>query len=200
MLDENRHVFPRHTRIEPPIVVGGEGCYLIDRDGKRYLDGSGGAAVSCLGHGDPEVTEKIKAQLDRIAFAQTAFMSSEPAEALAALLAEKSPGLDRAFFVSGGSEAVEAAIKLARQYAIEVGKPSKHRIISRRQSYHGSTLGALGAGGNAWRREPYAPLLVEASHIAPCYPYRDQRDDETAEQYGQRTANELEAEIERLGA
>ena len=195
MLDENRHVFPRHTRIEPPIVVGGEGCYLIDRDGKRYLDGSGGAAVSCLGHGDPEVTEKIKAQLDRIAFAQTAFMSSEPAEALAALLAEKSPGLDRAFFVSGGSEAVEAAIKLARQYAIEVGRPSKHRIISRRQSYHGSTLGALGAGGNAWRREPYAPLLVEASHIAPCYPYRDQRDDETAEQYGQRTANELEAEI-----
>lgn len=198
---QNSHVFPRHSKASPPVAVSGKGVYLYDREGRQYLDGSGGAAVSCLGHGDREVTDAIKAQLDKLAFAHTGFLSSEPAEALADLLVANAPaGLERVYFVSGGSEAVEAAIKLARQYAIESGNPSKHRLIARRQSYHGNTLGALAAGGNAWRREPFAPLLTENSHIAPCFEYRDRADDETPEAYGLRVANELEAEIERLGA
>ena len=195
------HVFPRHTKAVPPVAVSGAGVYPYDSSGKQYLDGSGGAAVSCLGHGDADVIAAIKQQLDKLAFAHTGFLSSEPAEALADLLVAHAPaGLERVYFVSGGSEAVEAAIKLARQYAIESGKPSKHKLIARRQSYHGNTLGALAAGGNAWRRAPFQPLLFDASHIAPCFEYRDRGDGETAQAYGLRVANELEAEIERLGA
>lgn len=194
------HVFPRHSRIESPIAVGGKGCYLIDASGKRYLDGSGGAAVSCLGHGDPKVTEAIKEQLDRLAFAHTGFFTSEPAEALADLLIAHAPaGLARVYFVSGGSEAVEAAIKLARQYWVEKNAPERSRLIARKQSYHGNTLGALSAGGNAWRRAQFGPLLLDVSHIEPCYAYRNQRDDESPEAYGRRAADALEAEIQRLG-
>lgn len=194
------HIFPRHSRVLPPHAVGGDGCYLIDRSGKRYLDGSGGAAVSCLGHDDPDVTAAIKDQLDKLAFAHTGFFTSEPAEALADLLiAHAPPGIDRAYFVSGGSEAVEAAIKLARQYYLEKGETRRHRLIARRQSYHGNTLGALAAGGNAWRREPFSPLLIETAHVAPCYEYRGRAEGETAFEYGERLARELESEIERLG-
>ncbi|MEM8916118.1 MAG: aspartate aminotransferase family protein [Pseudomonadota bacterium] len=194
------HVFGRSTHGQPPLVAGGEGCYLIDESGKRYLDGSGGAAVSCLGHGDPEVLDAIKGQLDKVAFAHTGFFSSEPAKELADLLTDAAPpGLNRVYFVSGGSEAVEAAIKLARQYCLEKGEPDRHRVIARRQSYHGNTLGALAAGGNEWRRAQFAPLLTETSHIAPCYEYRDRFDGESQEEYGLRVADELEAEIERLG-
>ena len=193
-------VFPRDTRITPPVAVGGEGCYLIDSTGKRYFDGSGGAAVSCLGHGDAEVTEAIKAQLDRLAFAHSSFFSSEPAEALADLLIRHAPGdLSKVYFVSGGSEATEAALKLARQYHVEKGNPGRGRIIARRQSYHGNTIGALSAGGNAWRRAQFAPLLVDVSHIAPCYEYRFRAEAESAFDYGQRAAQELEDEILRLG-
>ena len=146
-------VFPRNCKASFPIAVEGDGVYIIDRDGRRYFDGSGGAAVSCLGHGDREINEAIKAQLDRLEFAHTGFFSSEPAEALAELLIKHAPGnLDRVYFVSGGSEAVEAAIKLARQYFLETGQTSRHRVIARKQSYHGNTLGALAAGGNMWRR------------------------------------------------
>jgi adenosylmethionine-8-amino-7-oxononanoate aminotransferase len=194
------HVFGRHCRATPPVAVGGEGAYLFDAAGRRYLDGSGGAAVSCLGHGDPEVTAAIKAQLDRLAFAHTGFFTSEPAEALADLLVAHAPGaLDRVYSVSGGSEATEAAIKLARQYFLEIGQSGRRHLIARRQSYHGNTLGALAAGGNAWRRAQFAPLLIEVSHIAPCYEYRDRNADESPEAYGQRVAGELEAEILRLG-
>jgi len=194
------HIFPRNARANPPVVAGGEGCYLIDSTGKRYLDASGGAAVSCLGHGDPEVTAAIKAQLDQVAYAHTSFFTSAPAEALAdRLIAAAPPGIDRAYFVSGGSEAVEAAIKLARQYHLERGEPARSKLIARRQSYHGNTLGALAAGGNAWRREPYAPLLAETFHIAPCYPYAEKSDDESLTDYGQRAARDLEDEIQRLG-
>jgi len=194
------HVFPRHTKANPPTAVRGEGCYLFDSTGKRYLDGSGGAAVSCLGHGDAEVTAAIKAQLDKVAFAHTGFFTSEPAEELADLLIEHAPGtLDRVYFVSGGSEAVEAALKLARQYMLESGQGSRHRVISRRQSYHGNTLGALAAGGNLWRREPFAPLMIETSHILPCYAYREQNKGESEADYGLRAADALEEEILRLG-
>lgn len=195
------HVFPRHCKASPPVAVSGDGIYIVDHNGKRYLDGSGGAAVSCLGHSNSRVIEAIKAQLDQIAFAHTGFFSSAPAEALAELLIDKAPGrLDRVYFVSGGSEAVEAAIKLARQYFIETGQPSRHRVIARQQSYHGNTLGALAAGGNMWRREPFAPLMIDTTHVSPCYAYRGQREDESEFDYGQRVANELETEILRLGA
>ncbi len=195
------HVFPRHTKASTPVAVGGDGCYIIDKNGKKYFDGSGGAAVSCLGHSDPDVTAAIKGQVDQIAFAHTGFFTSEPAEQLADLLIEHAPGnLDRVYFVSGGSEAMEAALKLARQYFLEKGETSRHRVIARRQSYHGNTLGALATGGNQWRREPFAPLMIETSHISPCYEYRGRADDETAVEYGRRVANELETEIQRLGA
>lgn len=194
------HVFPRHCHATLPTAVGGEGCFLIDSDGKRYFDGSGGAAVSCLGHSNIRVREAVKAQVDQLAFAHTGFFTSDPAERLADLLISQAPGdLDRVYFVSGGSEAVESAIKLARQYHVERGQPQRRHLIARRQSYHGNTIGALSAGGNAWRRQQFGPLLVEMSHIAPCYDYAERRDDETPEAYGLRVANELEAEILRLG-
>lgn len=194
------HVFPRHCFSEFPTAVGGDGCYVIDQNGKRYFDGSGGAAVSCLGHSNERVREAIKAQVDQLAFAHTGFFTSEPAEKLADLLIEHAPGqLDRVYFVSGGSEAVESAIKLARQYFVEKGEPQRKHLIARRQSYHGNTLGALAVGGNAWRREQFAPLLVDVSHIAPCYEYAERKEDENLQEYGQRVAQELEDEILRLG-
>jgi adenosylmethionine-8-amino-7-oxononanoate aminotransferase len=195
------HVFPRHTKVVYPIAVKGDGVYLIDKQGKQYLDGSGGAAVSCLGHSDPEIIDAIKAQLDKMEFAHTGFFNSEAAESLSDLLIENAPGnLDRVYLVSGGSEAMEAAIKLARQYYLEIGQPQRHKVIARLQSYHGNTLATLAIGGNQWRREPFAPLLIETSHIAPCYAYRGITDNETEFDYGQRVANELESEINRLGA
>lgn len=194
------HIFGRSTRGHLPTAVGGDGCYLIDASGKRYLDGSGGAAVSCLGHSNARVRAALHDQLDRMAFAHTGFFTSDPAEQLADRLCAAAPeGIGRVYLVSGGSEAVEAALKLARQYFMEIGQPNRHRVIARRQSYHGNTLGALAAGGNEWRRAQFAPLLVETSHIAPCYEYRGRLPDETPEAYGLRAANELEAEILRLG-
>ena len=198
-MTQQSHVFGRGTK-PLPWVARGEGCYLYDAEGKAYLDGSGGAAVSCLGHSDADVRAAILAQLDEVAFAHTGFFTSGPAERLADLLVANAPeGIDRVYLVSGGSEAVEAAIKLARQFFLEIGQPERHRLIARRQSYHGNTLGALATGGNAWRREKYAPLLVETHHIAPCFEYRERQPDETPEAYGQRAANALEAAIERLG-
>lgn len=194
------HVFPRHTKANPPTAVSGDGCYLIDADGKRYFDGSGGAAVSCLGHSDAEVIKAVQDQVAKLAFAHTGFLTSEPAEELADLLIANAPGdLDRVYFVSGGSEATESAIKLARQYHLERGEPQRRHIIARRQSYHGNTLGALAAGGNEWRRQQFAPLLIDISHIAPCYEYVDRAEDESAYDYGQRAAQDLEDEILRLG-
>ncbi|WP_415404383.1 aspartate aminotransferase family protein [Tateyamaria sp. SN3-11] len=194
------HVFPRHCHKTPPVAVRGAGCYLYDDTGKAYLDGSGGAAVSCLGHGDADVIAAVQQQVADLAFAHTGFLTSEPAEALADLLAAHAPGrLDRVYFVSGGSEATEAAIKLARQYFVETGQPERRHLIARQQSYHGNTLGALAAGGNALRKRQFEPLLVEVSHIAPCYEYVLRADDESAAEYGQRAAQELEDEILRLG-
>lgn len=116
------------------------------------------------------------------------------------MLIEHAPeGLDRVFFVSGGSEATEAAIKLARQYFVEIGQPKRGKLIARRQSYHGNTIGALSAGGNEWRRAQFAPLLLDVSHIEPCYEYRLKAEGESAEEYGRRAADALEAEILRLG-
>jgi adenosylmethionine-8-amino-7-oxononanoate aminotransferase len=191
----------RSLRETPPKAVGGDGVWLIAEDGRRILDGSGGAAVSCLGHQHPRVIEAIARQASKLAYAHTGFFSSEPAEALADRLVGDEPGgLAYAYFVSGGSEAIEAGIKLARQYFIERGQPERRRFIARRQSYHGNTLGALAAGGNAWRREPYAPLLSPAfSHVTPAFAYREKRDDESEADFVTRLAAELEAEFQRLG-
>ncbi|CAG9184935.1 putative aminotransferase [Cupriavidus laharis] len=194
------HVFHRNPRQALPVAVAGSGVELVDSEGRRYLDASGGAAVSSLGHGHPRVIAVIKAQLDTIAYAHTSFFTTEVSETLAQTLAQAAPGdLEHVYFVSGGSEAVEAALKLARQYFVELGQGSRRHFIARRQSYHGNTLGALAIGGNAWRREPFLPLLVPAHHVSPCYAYRDQAAGETDEQYAQRLADELEAKILELG-
>ena len=193
-------VFHRAPLNDYPVAVRGDGAYLIDSQGKRYLDASGGAAVSCLGHSDRAVIEAIKQQLDRLAFAHTSFFSNEPMEALADALVARAPqSFGRVYFVSGGSEAVEAALKLARQYHVERGEPQRRHVIARRQSYHGNTLGALATGGNAWRRKQFEPLLYPASHVSPCYAYRGKQEGERDQDYGERLACELEAEIRRLG-
>jgi len=194
------HVFPRHCHSDLPTAVAGDGCYLIDGAGKRYFDGSGGAAVSCLGHSNKRVRQAMKDQIDRVAFAHTGFFTSDPAEALADLLVETAPdGIDRVYFVSGGSEATEAAIKLARQYHVERGEPQRRHLIARRQSYHGNTLGALSAGGNMARRAQFAPILIETHHVDACYAYGEKPEEESLEAYGRRVAQSLEDEIERLG-
>ncbi len=193
-------VFHRNPKNTYPVAVGGDGPYIIDRNGKRYLDACGGAAVSCLGHSDREVIEAIKAQLDQLPFAHTSFFTNEPMEALARELVESAPaGIERVYFCSGGSEAVEAALKLARQYFVEIGQGERSHVIARRQSYHGNTLGALATGGNLWRRKQFEPLLFGASHVEPCYSYRGKSDGESDTAYGARLVRELEAEIERLG-
>jgi adenosylmethionine-8-amino-7-oxononanoate aminotransferase len=194
------HVFHRHLRVTPPAAVAGRGVFVTDAAGKQYLDASGGAAVSCLGHGHPDVLAAMHAQIDRIAYAHTSFFTTEVAETLADQLIRTAPaGMSRAYFVSGGSEAVEAALKMARQYFVEIGQPERSVFVGRRQSYHGNTLGALAVGGNEWRRRQFAPLLIDVKHVAPCYPYRDQRAGETAEAYGARLAAELDATIRACG-
>ena len=183
-----------------PVAVGGARCHVIDATGKRYLDASGGAAVSCLGHGHPRIVAAVQAQVAAMAYAHTGFFTNQPVEALADLLIEDAPaGIDKVYVVSGGSEAMEAALKLARQYFVEIGQPQRRHFIARRQSYHGNTLGALAVGGNEMRRRQFAPLLIETHHIAPCYAYRDRRDGETEDAYGRRAADELEAKILELG-
>ena len=194
------HVFHRDPRLKYPVAVRGEGAYLYDRDGKRYLDASGGAAVSCLGHSDPAVVTAIQRQLEKLPFAHTSFFTNEPMEALAdALIARAPKSFDKVYFVSGGSEAIEAALKLARQYFVEKGEPQRAHLIGRRQSYHGNTLGALAVGGNAWRRQQFEPLLIKTTHVSPCYAYRGKQASETEAAYGERLARELEQEIQRLG-
>lgn len=195
------HLFPRHMKGNLPIATHGEGAYIFDKSGKSYLDASGGAAVSCLGHSDAEVTEAIRLQSERIAYAHTGFFSTEVAERLASKLARAAPeDLDKVYLVSGGSEAVEAALKLARQYFVERGEPERRHFIARRQSYHGNTLGALATGGNKWRRAQFEPLMTQAHHISPCYAYRGRQAGESLSAYGARVAQELETQIEKLGA
>jgi adenosylmethionine-8-amino-7-oxononanoate aminotransferase len=195
------HIVHRNLLKDPPIAVSGQGIWLRDSTGHDVIDGSGGAAVACLGHGHPHVVSAMKAQIDRLCYAHTALFSAGSAEKLAEVLVGHKPGgLTHAYFVSSGSEGMEAALKIARQYFLEAGEPQRTRFIARRQSYHGNTLGALAASGNIARRAPYAPILSDAfSHVSPCYAYRDRRDDESDADYVARLAAELEAEFQRLG-
>jgi adenosylmethionine-8-amino-7-oxononanoate aminotransferase len=194
------HILHRQIAGILPVAAGGQGIELIDTTGKRYLDASGGAAVSCLGHGHPAVTAALHEQLDKLAYAHTSFFTTEVAEQLAdRLVADAPAGIDHIYFVSGGSEAVEASLKMARQYFMERGEPQRRHVIARRQSYHGNTLGALATGGNEWRRAPFSPLLMETHHIDPCFAYRFQQPGESDVAYGLRAADALEQKILALG-
>ena len=195
-------ILHRNLDLTPPTAVGGEGNYLIDRAGKRYLDACGGAAVSCLGHDNVKVREAIKAELDTIAYAHSGFFTNRPAEELAQFLIDRAPkgtGQGRIMYLGSGSEAMEAALKLARQYHLERGEPQRSNIIARAPSYHGNTLGALATGGHAGRRRPFQPLLMNVSHIDAAYEYRMRREGEAEVDFALRMANLLEEEIQRLG-
>ncbi|MFA1018464.1 aspartate aminotransferase family protein [Enterobacter sp. SAT-E-asb] len=190
------HIIHRSLRSTPTVAVRAQGAYIFDAQGKQYLDACGGAAVSCLGHAHPDVLAAMHRQIDRLAYAHTSFFTSDTVEQLAEHLMRTAPGdLNYAYFVSGGSEAVETALKLARQYFVEIGQPSRTKFIARKQSYHGNTLGALAVGGNEWRRRQFAPLLIDVIRVSACNEYRDRRDDETQQQYTTRLLNELEQAI-----
>lgn len=195
------HVLHRDLRTTLPEAVRGEGAYIVDKSGKRYLDASGGPAVSCLGHSHPKVIAAVQKQVAEMAYAYTLFFTSAAMEQLADRLVAQAPAdMDRAFFCSGGAEAVEGAIKLARQYFLEIGQPSRRLYIARQRSYHGNTVGTLSLGTDAVRRAAYEAMLMPVEHIVPCYEYRHRRADETAEAYGLRAAEDLETTIQRLGA
>lgn len=169
-------LFPRRFGQHYPLAVRGEGVYLYDAEGKKYLDAGGGAAVVTIGYGVVEVVEAMAAQARALPFVHSSQFHTPAAEALAEHLRRLAPGPlaegARVYFTSGGSEATETALKLVRQYWLERGHPNRYKIIARWQSYHGSTLGALALSGNPRRRKAYAPLLPEFGHIAPCYCYR----------------------------
>ncbi len=190
------HIIHRSLRTTPAVAKGAQGAYIFDAQGKQYLDACGGAAVSCLGHAHPDVLAAMHRQIDQLAYAHTSFFTSDTVEQLAEQLTRTAPGdLNYAYFVSGGSEAVETALKLARQYFVEVGQPSRTKFIARKQSYHGNTLGALAVGGNEWRRRQFAPLLIDVIRVSACNEYRDRREDESQQQYTTRLLNELEQAI-----
>jgi len=187
------HIIHRSLRHTPLVAARSHGIYIVDEHQKQYIDASGGAAVSCLGHAHPDVLAAMHAQIDKLAYAHTGFFTSEITEALADHLIEHAPGdLTEVYFVSGGSEAVEAALKLARQYFLEIGQPERTVFVSRRQSYHGNTLGALAVGGNEWRRQPFAPLLMDVPRVAPCFEYRDRLAHESQDEYTRRLLTEIE--------
>lgn len=195
------HVFHRHCHQEYPKISKGQGVYLFDSNGNQYLDGCGGAAVSNLGHSHSAVKKAMLSQIADIPFAHSGFFISDACEQLAWLLNSLAPDpLNHSYFVSGGSEAVESAIKMARQYFVEIGQRQRSKIITREQSYHGNTLGALGAGGNQWRRKQFEPLLTNVHFVSPCYAYRGIKSGESELEYSQRLAEELESTIIREGA
>ncbi|MXP57241.1 aspartate aminotransferase family protein [Pantoea sp. Taur] len=194
------HIIHRSLRSTPAVAARAEGAYIFDKQGKQYLDACGGAAVSCLGHAHPDVLAAMHRQIDQLAYAHTSFFTSDTVEQLAEQLTRTAPGdLNYAYFVSGGSEAVETALKLARQYFVEIGQASRTKFIARKQSYHGNTLGALAVGGNEWRRRQFAPLLIDVIRVSACNEYRDRRADETQQQYTTRLLNELEQAIVDAG-
>ena len=193
-------VFYRSPGYQYPVGMRSEGVYLYDSSGKQYLDGSGGAAVSCLGHGNVEVIEAIREQVGRLAFAHTAFFTNEPQEALAVRVAERfGESGAKVYFSAGGSEANETAIKMAKQYWMAKGRPSKSVFISRNQSYHGNTLGALSLSGSPGRRAIYQSIISDWPKIDPCFAYRLQLEDESAEEYAERSADSLEQAIKAAG-
>jgi adenosylmethionine-8-amino-7-oxononanoate aminotransferase len=195
-------ILQRDFRQLMPVVVRGDGVFVVDDAGKHYLDACGGAAVSCLGHDAREITDAISDQLRTLAFAHSSFFTNAAAEQLAARLIALAPdgfGAGRVMFLGSGSEAIEAALKLARQYHLERGDTKRTHFIARDGAYHGNTLGALAAGGHVERRRPYEPMLVEFGRASACYAYRLQQPGESDDAFGQRQAQTLEDEILRIG-
>ncbi|PIG84104.1 aminotransferase [Aspergillus arachidicola] len=199
----NSAVLHRDTRFLPRKAIGGKGIYIFLEDGTKFLDSTGGAAVSCLGHGHEKVKQAIIDQTNTISYCHTAFFGTGVSEELAQFLVDSTGGkLSKVYMISSGSEAVEAALKLARQYFLELPtpQPQRTRFIARKPSYHGITLGALAAGGHVLRRQPFEPLLPQnISHVSPCYPYRGKESGETDADYVARLAAELDAEFQRVG-
>ncbi|CAK7269232.1 hypothetical protein SEPCBS57363_003497 [Sporothrix epigloea] len=196
-------VFYRQLRLDFPAIVRGEGSYLVLDDGRRILDASGGAAVACIGHSDARVGEAIMSQMKSASYCATLLYTSTVCEELCRLLVDSTNGqMARAYIVCSGSEAMEAALKLARQYFLEKTEPEpqRTRFIARQQSYHGNTLGALAVGGHKSRRLPFEPIMsTNVSHVSPCYAYRGKKADESDAQYVARLVDELDAEFQRLG-
>jgi adenosylmethionine-8-amino-7-oxononanoate aminotransferase len=183
------------TRLRRPLVDRAEGIYFWTQDGRRFIDGSSGPMVSNIGHGNRHVIDAMKRQMERTSFAYRLHFENEPAEELARRLADKMPGdLDRIFFVSGGSEAVESAIKLARQWAVATSQPKRWKVICRFPSYHGGTMGALGVTGDLALTEAFAPQILSMPAIPAPTAYRD-RDNLTMEERGLRYADMLEEKI-----
>lgn len=196
------HVLRRSLTADQPTIVRGEGSYLIDETGKRYLDACGGAAVSSLGHDNQAVRDAVTAQMQTLSFAHTGLFTNEPAEKLADFLIARAPkgtGEGRVMYLGSGSEAMEAAMKLARQYHLERGDDARTKFIARAPSYHGNTLGALAVGGHAGRRAPFAAMLIDVEHIDAAYAYRMQSDGETEADFALRLANQLEDRIQAMG-
>jgi adenosylmethionine-8-amino-7-oxononanoate aminotransferase len=194
------YIIHRSLRQMPRVAVSAQGILVRDSQGKTYIDASGGAAVSSLGHGHPDIIEAMHRQIDRCAYAHTAFFTTEVAEELAAKLVEGAPdGIESVYLVSGGSEAIETALKLARQYFVEGGEHQRSVFIARRQSYHGNTLGALAVGGNEWRRKPFAPLLMDVPRVSACYEYRGRGALQSVDEYTAALLDELETAIMKAG-
>ncbi len=194
------HMMHRNLRQTPRVAVSAQGMLVRDSEGRTYIDACGGAAVSSLGHGHPDILSAMHRQIDRNAYAHTAFFTTDVAEELADRLTAGAPdGLTEVYLVSGGSEAMETAMKLARQYFVETGQTGRTKFIARRQSYHGNTLGALAVGGNEWRRRHFGPLLIEVARVAPCYEYRDRLPDQTQDQYTGALLRELDEQIQAAG-
>jgi len=193
-------LFPRNFKKTLPEASRGEGCWIIADDGRRFLDAIGQAAVVSIGHGVAQIGRAMAEQSSHIAFAHTSQFHNAPAEKLAARLLTMAPpnfrNGGRVYFTSGGSEAAETAIKLARQFHLESGQKDRYRILSRRQSYHGSTLGAMSVSGNVARRAPYEPLLAEWGHVAPCFCYHCPFD-KAFPQCELACADDLQAELDR---
>ena len=194
------HVLHRVIKHEYPVADTGYGVVIRDTTGKEYIDASGGAAVSCLGHQHPDVIAAIERQATRLTYAHTSFFTTEVAEELAdTLVAEAPEGISRVYLVTSGSEAMETALKMARQYFVELGENQRRYFVARRQSFHGNTLGALAVGGNEQRRKQFAPLLIETHHVSAPYAYRESRPGESPAAYGERLGDELEAKLREVG-
>jgi adenosylmethionine-8-amino-7-oxononanoate aminotransferase len=193
-------VIYKNLNTSPILAVKGAGVWLEDASGKRYLDTCGGVAVSSLGHAHPRIAAAFEREAKKLAWAHAGSFTTAAAEELAEQLVDASGGLARAQFLSGGSEVMELAMKIAYQYQCERGLPTKSTFISRRQSYHGSTLGTLSISGNAQRQSVFGPLLPPAEFVSPCYAYRELRVGESEEQYATRLAQELDDKINALGS
>lgn len=190
----------RSLTFKYPTAVSGDGIYVIDKEGKRYLDGSSGAGVSCLGHSNMEVVEAMHEQAKQLTFASTVFYTTDVAEQLSdELVSRAPPSLRYSSFGTGGSEQVENALKLARQYHVDTGNPNKSIIIGREYSYHGMTIGTLGVSGHIQRRALFEPMLPDSFKIPPYFEYRHKGDDESVADYTKRAANYLEEKILQLG-